>query len=327
MSAVSQIFSEYIPRKNKTTPSGWTSFNAPCCIHNGHRADSRGRAGYMSTDTGGVSYHCFNCGYKCSWQPGRTVSNKLKKIFTWLGVPDTVISQVSLDVIRENTSLGYTSNIPTLPNFKEISLPDCSILLTNKNYKKTQTVQNYVAQRSLDINEYNLYGSSETIYKERVIIPFYFMGRLVGYTARAVNNNKIKYITSSQPGFIYGIDNQPTQRNLMILCEGPIDAMLMKATALLGSEISSQQKILLDHCKKQIVVVPDRDKAGKKLVEQALEYDWYVSFPLWENNINDIGEAVDKYGRALTLYSIISNKQNNHLKIKLGAKKWFGKNI
>ena len=327
MSAVSQIFSEYIPRKNKPTPSGWISFNAPCCIHNGHRADTRKRAGYMNNENGGISYHCFNCGYKCSWQPGRTLSYKIKKIFNWLGVPDAVISQVSLDVIRENTNLGYSSTIPTLPKFKEISLPKFSILLNKKNTKQTSDVQKYIIERSLDLNEYDLYWSPETLYKERFIIPFYFMGKIVGYTARTISKNKIKYITSSQPGFVYGIDSQPTERRRMIVCEGPIDAMLIKSTALLGSEISIQQKLLLDSCKKEIIVVPDRDNSGKKLVDQALEYNWSVSFPTWENNINDIGEAVDKYGRALTLHSILSNIQKNNLKIKLGAKKWFGKNI
>ena len=55
MSTVSQIFSEYIPRKNKITPSGWTSFNAPCCVYNGHRADNRGRGGFMNNPAGGIS--------------------------------------------------------------------------------------------------------------------------------------------------------------------------------------------------------------------------------------------------------------------------------
>ncbi|SVB27525.1 uncharacterized protein METZ01_LOCUS180379, partial [marine metagenome] len=29
----------HLPGKRKTTPSGWTSFNAPCCHHNGESQD------------------------------------------------------------------------------------------------------------------------------------------------------------------------------------------------------------------------------------------------------------------------------------------------
>ena len=34
-----------VPGKKKQTQSGWTSFNAPCCVHNGHSQDKRMRGG------------------------------------------------------------------------------------------------------------------------------------------------------------------------------------------------------------------------------------------------------------------------------------------
>ena len=37
----------HLPAKRKTTPSGWTSFNAPCCVHNGTGADTRQRGGLI----------------------------------------------------------------------------------------------------------------------------------------------------------------------------------------------------------------------------------------------------------------------------------------
>ena len=69
MSVVAETVLTYLPPKRKTTPSGWTSFNAPRCHHNGHTADKRQRGGLISNADGGVSYHCFNCGFKASWQP------------------------------------------------------------------------------------------------------------------------------------------------------------------------------------------------------------------------------------------------------------------
>ena len=73
MSVVNDTVLTYLPSKRKQTPSGWLSFNATCCHHNGHAADTRGRGGLISNPDGGVSYHCFNCGFKASWQPGRGI--------------------------------------------------------------------------------------------------------------------------------------------------------------------------------------------------------------------------------------------------------------
>ena len=52
-----------LPSKRKTTPSGWTSFNAPCCHHRGNRADDRQRGGVLINPNGGFQYHCFNQRY------------------------------------------------------------------------------------------------------------------------------------------------------------------------------------------------------------------------------------------------------------------------
>ena len=46
--------------------------------------------------------------------------------------------------------------------------------------------------------------------------------------------------------------------------------------------------------------------------------------PEWDQDINDVGDCVDKYGRLYALYSIASAAETSPLKIRLGAKKWFG---
>ena len=57
MSIVKEILSTFLPAKRKQTPSGWISYNAPCCHHNGTSADTRGRGGLISNGDGGLSYH------------------------------------------------------------------------------------------------------------------------------------------------------------------------------------------------------------------------------------------------------------------------------
>tara|TARA_B100000424_G_scaffold271733_1_gene276361 strand:+ start:7277 stop:8233 length:957 start_codon:yes stop_codon:yes gene_type:complete len=315
----------YLPAKRKTTPSGWTSFNAPCCVHNGTGADTRGRGGVISEgDT--VSYHCFNCGYKASWQPGRNLSNKMKKLLQWLNAPDNVISKLSLAVLNEHADEDNQKLKLDLPEFSTIPLPKNSIQLKNQNTyndKHSLSVLEYMAKRNLNLDDTNYYWSSDLAFRERFVIPFYYEKRIVGYTARTVSNNRVKYLTDSQPGFVFNLDEQNTNKAFCIVCEGPIDAIHVDGCALLGSEINDQQAMLLNKLDKDIFVVPDRDNPGKKLVEQAIERGWGVSMPDWDKEINDIGDAVTKYGRLYTLYSISNSAENSPLKIRLRAKKWF----
>ena len=100
MSIVYETLSLHLPHKRKTTPSGWLSFNAPCCVHNGTSADTRQRGGIKTGEGGGVSYHCFNCGFTASWMPGRRITYKMKRLMQWLNVPDDTITKISLQVLE-----------------------------------------------------------------------------------------------------------------------------------------------------------------------------------------------------------------------------------
>ena len=89
-----------LPPKRKHTPSGWTSFNAPCCIHNGEKADTRARGGILMSGDG-FQYHCFNCNFKAGWQPGKLFSKNTKSLLRWFGMPDTDIQKLSLHALKE----------------------------------------------------------------------------------------------------------------------------------------------------------------------------------------------------------------------------------
>ena len=325
MSIVSDIITAYLPAKRKTTPSGWTSFNAPCCHHNGNTADTRGRGGLISEgDT--VSYHCFNCGYKASWQPGRNVSKGLRRLLIWLGAPDDVINKLTLDVMRINEGVEVKQRKIDIPTFETVPLPPDAIKITDitEFNKFSMAILEYMAARNLNLDDTDYYWSPSLGYRDRLIIPFYYEGRVVGWTARTITADKQpKYLTENQPGYVYGLDEQGHNKVFAIVCEGPVDAIHVDGCALTGSEISDQQALLINRLAKDIYVVPDRDKAGSKLVERAIELGWGVSLPEWDADINDIGDAVAKYGRLYTLYSIASAAETSPLKIRLRAKKWF----
>ena len=325
MSIVSDTITAHLPAKRKTTPSGWTSFNAPCCQHNGNTADTRGRGGLISEgDT--VSYHCFNCGYKASWQPGRPVSNKLRKLLQWLNCTDDTITRLTFDVMRLNEGVEVVERKIEIPTFETVPLPPDAVKIADitEFNKFSMAILEYMAARNLNLDDTDYYWSPSLAYRDRLIIPFYYEKRIVGWTARTITvDKKPKYLTETQPGFVYGLDEQGYNKVFAIVCEGQVDAIHIGGCALGGSEINDAQALLINKLNKDIVVVPDRDKAGSKLVEQAIEHGWGVSLPEWSQEVNDIGDAVDNYGRLYTLYSIASAAETSPLKIRLRAKKWF----
>ena len=327
MDSVYDIITAYLPAKRKTTPSGWTSFNAPCCVHKGDSADTRQRGGLITNADGGVSYHCFNCGFKASWQKGRNLSHKLRKLLQWLGTPDDVINKLALQVMAEAENVFVNKKILDIPTFNTVPLPEDAVKITDitEFNKYSIAVLEYMSSRSLNLDDTDYYWSPSLGYRDRLIIPFYYEKRIVGWTARTVTANKNpKYMSEQQPGFVYGLDEQGPNKVFTIVCEGPVDAIHIEGVALLGSEIKDQQALLINRLSKDVIVVPDRDDAGSKLVEQAIELGWHVSMPDWNDNINDIGDAVDMYGRLYTLHSIAVSSESSPLKIRLRAKKWFG---
>ncbi len=326
MSIVKETLLQFAPIKRKQTPSGWISFNAPCCHHNGTSADTRGRGGLIGNTDGGISYHCFNCGYKASWQPGRNLSYKMKNLMKWFNAPDDVITKLALDVMKLNE--GETDNFYTvqLPTFVDVELPqDAKLIKDIENDIPTHLldVLKYMKERNLYLDDYNFYWSPSLGYRDRLIIPFYYNKKIVGFTARTfLPNKRPKYLSNQQPGYVFNFDEQRPEKIFVIVCEGPIDAIHVEGVAVLGSEIKDQQVAMINSLNKQVIVVPDKDKAGSKMIETALEQGWSVSMPDWGKDINDIGDCVKQHGKLYTLYSIVNNSESSKLKIQLREKQW-----
>lgn len=319
----------HLPSKRKNTPSGWTSFNAVCCHHMGTSADTRNRGGIMLNE--GVTYHCFNCGFKSSWQPGRLISKKFKKLLRWLNVSDELVNKCTLEALRLKEDINYKSKSNPFPTFINKELPIGSKSFSDWMYN-TEILPNgfvnaleYITQRSLDPLAYPYYYSNELGFRNRIIIPYFYKQRVVGWTARSINEGKPKYLSDQQPGYVFNLDNQDYNRKYVIVCEGPFDALSIDGVAIQGSEINDTQSFLINRLGKNVIVLPDRDQTGLKIVKQAIEKNWSVSFPDWEHTIKDANDATKKYGKLYTLYSILKNKQDSKLKIELYAKKWFKK--
>lgn len=335
MSLIVDTLLAYLPPKRKQTPSGWISFNAPCCTHNGTNADRRQRGGFIVNGGEAVSYHCFNCGFKASWQPGRTLSAKMKNLMRWFGIPDDMITKMTFDALRmkEDADSGIKQQL--VPTFTERALPmdaksldEWTTWINLKGWENTdQELINafcYLRNvRGLEPYDYPYYWSKKVGFKNRVIVPFYKDGVVVGWTARATNDAKPKFISEQQPGYVFNLDRQHWDRKYVIVVEGPFDAIAIDGVALLGSEVSAGQHLLINQLQREVIVVPDRDEAGKKTIDQAVEFGWSVSMPDWPAGIKDVNDAVKTLGKLATLWLIINSRVQTELKIRLHAKNWF----
>jgi len=319
MSLIADTLLTYLPAKRKHTPSGWIGFNAVCCD------DKRQRGGFIVNGGDAVSYHCFNCGFKCSWQPGRHISQKMNKFMRDLNIPDDVIAQLRLEALKldQNNTAEVRSIIP---KFDVRALPMDSIAITEllaDPPEKLIPVLEYMLSRRLYPEDFLFYWTPKIGFSNRLIIPFLYKGEIVGWTARAINDAQPKYLSEQQPGYVFNLDNQETDREFVFVCEGPFDALSIDSCALLGAEIKDSQNWLLKQLGKEIVLIPDRDEAGEKTLEQALEFGWSVSMPEWPPGVKDVNDAVVKLGKLATMWLIVSAKESNGLKIQLRAKRWF----
>lgn len=315
-----------LPPKRKATPSGWTSFNAPCCTHRGERRDTRQRGGVLLNSNGGFQYHCFNCNFKAGWTPGNLLTKNTKSLFKWQGMLDSDISKLNLYALKikddqpiAKKELTFELAEKTLP---EDCLPiDQWIAEGAQDAELLEVIKYLVDERKVGWNWYPWHWSAANGYRDRVIIPFYHNDKIVGYTGRKITQGKPKYLTDAQPGYVFNLDRQKNNRTFVIVTEGQFDAIAIDGVAIMHNEPNETQASRINALGKEVIVVPDRDKPGAKLVERAVEYGWSVSLPPWSDDVKDVADAVKKYGRLYTLFSILQYKEDNKIKIQLLQKK------
>ena len=313
----------YLPAKRKATPSGWVSFNAVCCAHNGSTADKRSRGGLKPTESG-WSYHCFNCNYTASFILGRTLSYKARRLLGWMGVPDAEIDALNLESLRHRSIHGIIDDRQRLFNtladirFDEQELPPLSELLTGEDLRRE-----YLRLRRVpDDYPVMIQDHPEKAWKHRpsVIIPFTYDNRIVGHTQRFLDDRTPKYISNSQPGYVFGTDLQHNDWTHAIVVEGIFDALSIGGLAVMHSTVSDEQARLIRSLGKEITVVPDQDAAGMELVDRAVELGWAVSMPPWPADVKDVNDSVMRYGRLATLLTIFENRNTSKIKIEIRKK-------
>ena len=87
------------------------------------------------------------------------------------------------------------------------------------------------------------------------------------------------------------------------------------------NEPNEAQVARINALAKEIIVVPDRDRPGAKMLKSAIDNGWGASLPLWDDDVKDVADAVKKYGRLYVLTTILHYRVSGEIKINLMKKK------
>lgn len=211
-------------------------------------------------------------------------------------------------------------------DLKEMALPEKSLsivdwLNTGQDDPDLVAVVEYLLSRGMQWDWYNWHWSAAPGYRDRLLIPFYQDGKIVGYTGRKITDGKPKYLTESQSGYVFNLDRQARDRQYVIVVEGQFDAIAIDGVAIMTNEPNDVQVARLQALGREIICVPDRDRPGAKMLKHAIQNNWSASLPPWEDDVKDVADAVKKYGRLYTLSTILHYRVSGEIKINLIKKK------
>jgi len=310
-----------IPAKHKRTASGWVSFNAVCCEHNGENKDKRQRGG-VKQNGDDWSYHCFNCGFKASFKLGRTLSYKARKLLSWMGLDQNTIAGINLESLKHKDIAQLVEaqrEVEVKVEFECRDLPEELRLLETSDAEFIE----YLRNRGIDWEDYPYMISPDVEGRnaKRIVVPYTYEGDVVGWSARYLDDRTPKYINEQQPGYVFGLDLQQEHWTQLVVVEGLFDALSINAVAVLHNTISDKQAQIIKQQHKQITVVPDQDEAGLKLIDRAVELGWAVSIPDWPEHVKDVNDAVKHYGRLGTLITIMNSRETSKIKIELAKRR------
>ena len=335
MALITDYIRTLIPGNWRPNPSGWTSGNCPVCIINGEsRPDTKGRGGFRFEDEK-FQYNCFNCGYATGWSPGKRLSHRLKKLMMQLGADESDVQRLQLELMQEDEMAAVLMkqrrrDEPVVIDWPDMELPPETQTFSEQTRPDNNFIEaaQYLHSRGYDASDSRfMYSTSKQPARmnKRIIIPFYYQNRIVGYTGRWIGNppeGMPKYYNKQPPkNFVYGLDRQTPDKQIVIVTEGILDAIVTDGIAIGSNNINDDQANVIDKLNKNVILIPDADKPGLKAITTALERGWSVSFPEWDG-CKDAGDAQIKYGRLFTVRSIIDSAISNPTKIQVMAKRY-----
>jgi hypothetical protein len=233
-----------------------------------------------------------------------------------MNVPQEEIERINLESLKHKSIEGLLGERQVIVNqLQNIGFEDRD--LPADTQPLSATGQAYLLSRQLPVDYPFLY---KTMPRPGIVVPFTHDNQVVGHTTRFLDDRMPKYIQDIQPGYVFGTDLQGVNWQHVIVVEGVFDALSISGLAVLHADINDAQVRLIRSLGREVVVVPDQDAAGMKLVDRAVELGWAVSMPNWPTGVKDVNDAVIWLGKLGALISIMQAKETSRIKIKLRKK-------
>jgi hypothetical protein len=233
-----------------------------------------------------------------------------------MNVPQEEIERINLESLKHKSIEGLLGERQEIVNkLQNIEFEDRD--LPAETQELNEFAKEYLQNRCVLLDYPFLY---KTMPRPGVVIPFTHDNQVVGHTTRFLDERTPRYIQDIQPGYVFGTDLQKATWQLAIVVEGVFDALSINGLAVLHAEINDAQVRLIRSLGRDVIVVPDQDAAGMKLVDRAVELGWSVSMPEWPEGIKDVNDAVIRWGKVATLITIMQAKETSRIKIELRKK-------
>lgn len=270
--------------------------------------DYKVRGGFKFED-GVIRYSCFNCSTKTVYDSNKlagSISSNMKEVLLAFGIPESDIDRcvgLAFFLKKPPSEKKEPVNKVLEPPSVEIPFPEKTVAISTDDSPWCEVAREYLKGRGLTSNEIPFYVSDHEKWMGRVIIPYYFRGKVVYWQARSMDEliqpryknpqaaNKDNIFFNMDE--IYRYTNEP-----LFVTEGPLDSISIgkNAVALLGSSLNEFHihELSKISSKRKIIFVIDKNLNGYKLGQRALKHEWYVTcFP---DNVNDSNHALQLYG-------------------------------
>tara|TARA_Y100000590_G_scaffold335495_1_gene381890 strand:- start:602 stop:1585 length:984 start_codon:yes stop_codon:yes gene_type:complete len=271
-------------------------YNCRCPLCGDSKKNKSKARGYLYGIKTSVNYRCHNCG------ASMTFNSFLKK------VDATLQSQYSLEKFKDGkTGKGTTTNEPNIlevakeskPRFKRsirIDLPGAYEEKKSSEYLNRRQVQGsfyYAKTFRRFINGIKPTFDNIRYDEERIVIPLYYNGDIVGVQGRALGPNSVKYITvmfDDDAPKIYGLDKIRGGTPVFVV-EGPFDSTFLRnSIAMCGADGDVRKWGVSDP-----IWVYDNEPRSKEITKRISDtIDRGESVVIWPSHIQqkDINDMV-----------------------------------
>ena len=272
-------------------------------------------------------YKCHNCG------ESKSFANFLKD-------QDTALwNQYALEkYYKKSPTLITTPKVPKKRIFKDDPLKKvgCTSAVDSEQARDYLTIRGIPKHRWDElyyIKNCQALNQLDYKYKDRVfgndprlVIPFYTrQGRLIGVSGRALNDNKLRYLTlkfDEQESLIYNLREVDYNKRVYVT-EGPIDSLFLpNAIAVAGSDFSKLKSYVPTE---QAVVIFDNERRNAELIkkmEKLIDEGFTICF--WPKTIvqKDINDMVLSGLSPNIIEEIINGNKLSGLAAKMALSDW-----